>query len=399
MALKLYPHQTKAVSELGIGKILCGQVGSGKSITALTFWWTKICDGELKPWKRPKRKVPLYIITTARKRDSLEWQEDLTYFAKDDSHLVVVDSWNNMHKYEGVRQAFFIFDEQRVVGSGAWVKSFYKITKYNPWILLSATPGDTWLDYIPVFVANGYYRNKTHFVEQHVLYSRFSKFPKVDKFVNTKKLEKFRARLLVDMPFERHTVRHRERLWVEYDRELYRDILKSRCNPWDDYKPFKNSTGLAYALRRCSNDAKYRIPECRKLIEKHKRAIIFYNFDHELDELRKLDDAYVVAEWNGHKHEKVPSGNEWVYLVHYLSGAEAWNCTDTDCIIFYSLNYSYRIMEQAEGRIDRMNTKYTDLYYYILTCHSNIDLAIWEAKKRKKVFSESAFTKRLGEPQ
>lgn len=392
--LVLYPHQKPAIEQLGNGKILCGGVGSGKSITALAYWWSKVCKGGLDPWAPVQREIPLYIITTALKRDSLEWIGDLSYFAKSETHKVTVDSWNNIQKYESVQNAFFIFDEQRLVGSGAWVKSFYKIAKLNRWILLSATPGDTWMDYIPVFVANGFYRNKTEFSERHVIYKRFSKFPQVDKFVGTKRLEALRKQLLVDMPFKRSTERHRDRVHVNYDRALYRDALKFRKDPWTG-EPFKNSTALAYALRKASNDPFWRIPACREILAKHGKGIIFYNFDYELEALRELSDEYVVAERNGHKHEDVPTGDKWVYLVQYMSGAEAWNCTTTDCMIFYSLTYSYRTMEQAEGRIDRLNTPFKDLYYYILTSNSNLDLAIWEARTRKKVFSESAFTKRI----
>lgn len=94
------------------------------------------------------RTPDLCIITTARKRDTGEWDEELAHFYMSTDpehdiyeHKVVVDSWNNIGKYVGVKNAFFIFDEQRVVGKGAWVKSFYKITQNNEWILLSATPG------------------------------------------------------------------------------------------------------------------------------------------------------------------------------------------------------------------------------------------------------------------
>ena len=174
----LYDYQLDAINRMKIGCILCGGVGSGKSRTSLAFYY-KLYDGDVNTENYVRMTEPpdLYIITTARKRDTGEWDEELAHFYMSTDpehdiyeHKVVVDSWNNIGKYVGVKNAFFIFDEQRVVGKGAWVKSFYKITQNNEWILLSATPGDCWTDYIPVFIANGFYRNRTDFNNQHVVY-------------------------------------------------------------------------------------------------------------------------------------------------------------------------------------------------------------------------------------
>ena len=178
--------------------------------------------------KQPK---DLYIITTARKRDTEEWEREYAPFLLSQDH-VFVDSWNNIKKYTDVKNAFFIFDEQRVVGYGAWSKSFITIAKQNDWILLTATPGDTWLDYIPVFVANGFYKNKTDFIRQHVVYSRFSKFPKVDRYLNTGKLLKYKNMIMVNMRYEKPTSPHKVELLCSYDHDLYFRIWKDR---WDVY--------------------------------------------------------------------------------------------------------------------------------------------------------------------
>ena len=347
----------------------------------------------------------LYIITTARKRDTMEWEGDLSPFLlsihKDVnlySNQIVVDSWNNIGKYADVKNSFFIFDEQRVIGSGAWVKAFLKITKSNQWILLSATPGDTWQDYIPVFVANGFYKNRTEFIREHVVYSRFSKFPKIDRYLNTGRLIRLRNRILVNMDFKRQTVSHHEDVFVRYSIEQYKDVGRTR---WDPYKnePITNAAGLCYVWRKIVNTDESRQLALLEIVEKHPRAIIFYNFDYELELLKELFIPYAdtiyfeIAEWNGHKHQPIPESKSWVYLVQYNAGAEGWNCIKTDTIIFYSQNYSYKIMQQSAGRIDRLNTPFKDLYYYHLKSRSGIDLAISKALKEKKDFNETRFVK------
>jgi hypothetical protein len=307
-------------------------------------------------------------------------------------HAVTVDSWNNIEKYVGIKNAFFIFDEQRVVGSGKWVKSFLKIAKENEWILLSATPGDCWTDYIPVFIANGFFRNRTEFNNQHVIYSRFFKYPKVDRYLNTQRLVRLRERILVDMDFERSTVSHHENIFVDYDKPKYLQICKNRWNPWED-RPIETASEFCYILRKLVNSDESRQQEVLDICMTRPRVIIFYNFDYELDILLNLpyDHGVEVAQWNGHKHQPIPDGDRWVYLVQYNAGAEGWNCIKTDTIIFYSQNYSYKIMEQAAGRIDRLNTPYKDLWYYHLKSRSGIDLAISRALNSKKAFNERKF--------
>lgn len=402
--MKLRDYQIDAVKNMKNGCILNGGVGSGKSLTSLSYYYLKnsgdekfLKGGKYVPMSDPPKD--LYIITTARKRDTLEWEGELAPFllsVHDDKNIysnkVVIDSWNNIQKYKDVKNSFFIFDEQRVVGSGAWVKAFLKIAKFNEWILLSATPGDTWMDYIPVFLANGFYKNKTEFIREHVVYSRFCKFPKVDRYINTGRLLRFRREILIDMDFKRETVQHHEDIYVKYDVKMYKDVMKRRWDIWKD-EPITNASGLCYALRKVVNTHQSRLDALLDIFSRHNKIIVFYNFDYELEILK---DIYYgrdvkVAEWNGHKHEPIPKSKKWVYLVQYTAGAEGWNCIETDTIVFFSQNYSYKIMHQSAGRIDRLNTPYKDLYYYHLKTHSGIDLAISRAIKSKKKFNEKAF--------
>ena len=402
MAIGLYDYQLDAIKKMKNGCILCGGVGSGKSRTALGYYFIrnggKVDTDHYVPMRNPK---DLYIITTAHKRDTLEWEGDMAPFlispnSKIDiySHKVVIDSWNNIKKYVDVKNAFFIFDEQRVVGSGTWVKTFLKITKSNEWILLSATPGDTWSDYIPVFIANGFYRNRGEFIDEHVVYSRFSKYPKIDKYINESKLYTLRNSILVYMSYKRPTVSHHEDVVCGYDQKLYKEVMRSRWNIFEN-KPLINAADLCLLLRKIVNSDESRQLEVLRLVKEHPKSIIFYNFDYELDILRSLDygEGVKVAEWNGHEHQKIPDGDKWVYLVQYAAGCEGWNSTQTDTVIFYSQNYSYKVMVQASGRIDRLNTSYTHLYYYHLKSPASIDIAISRALNSKKKFNENKFVK------
>ena len=401
--MKLRDYQLEAIQKMKTGCILNGGVGSGKSLTSLSYYYMQNGGSEifLTGGKHKKMKDPkdLYIITTARKRDTMEWEGELSHFLLSTNpdtsaykNKVIVDSWNNVKKYKEVKGAFFIFDEQRVVGSGEWVKSFLKIAKSNEWILLSATPGDTWSDYIPVFIANGFYKNKSEFLREHAVFARYSKFPKIEKWMGSGKLNRYRRMILVDMKFQRKTEQHHEDVYVDYDIATYKDVMKSR---WDIYKqePIVNAGGLCYTLRRLVNSDPSRSAKLLDIFKQHPKMIVFYNFDYELDILKNLNYGknVTVAEWNGHKHEPTPTKGKWVYLVQYTAGAEGWNCISTDTIVFYSQNYSYKIMHQSAGRIDRLNTPFEDLYYYHLKTRSSIDISISRAIKEKKNFNEKGF--------
>lgn len=382
--MKLREQQSIAVDKLKNGNVLWGGVGSGKTITSLAYYMKN---------ESPKR---LFVITTAKKRDSLDWEKEAALFSiskynEDDKRgRLTVDSWHNIRKYEDVKGAFFIFDEQKAVGKGMMAKTFVKIAKQNRWIMLSATPGDNWIDYIPLFLANGFYKNKTEFIREHVVYSYYSNYPKLERYLNQSKLKKLRSDILVEMKVERHTKRHVYIMDCDYDKELFKEVVRTRSNP-ETYEPFMNAAEyVAYMRKICSVDEsrKKQIQIIKKL---HPRIIVFYNFDYELDILRETFKDETVAEWNGHKHQPIPDTESWVYLVQYISGAEGWNCVSTDTIVFWSPTYSYKQYEQAQGRIDRLNTPYNNLNYYVLLSDSPIDKAVMKALKTKKNFNERGF--------
>lgn len=407
MAVELAEYQLKAISELKNGSILCGGVGSGKSRTGLGYYLFEVCKGSVKVngsgyVKEMENPRDLYIITTAKKRDTKEWQQECSaYMLFEDREnslsgvKVTIDSWNNIKKYKDVYGAFFLFDEQRVVGSGAWVKAFLNIARKNQWILLSATPGDTYSDYIPVFVANGFFKNKTDFNNQHCVFSPYTKFPKIERYVGEKKLELLRSKILVQMEDRRKTVRHNVYVVVDYDKPLYRIVMKDRWDPYDNC-PIEEAGKLLYLIRKVCFSDQSRIESLDKIVKDKKCCIVFYNFTYELNMLREYAEANEIKykEWNGEKHEELPKGERWLYLVQYVAGAEGWNCITTDTIVLFSQTYSYRTLEQAMGRIDRMNTPFQDLYYYHLRSNAPIDIAIWRKLKDKKNFNERAFIKR-----
>lgn len=398
MRVELYPHQQEALKKLKNGSVLCGGVGSGKSRTALAYFMQQVGARYWEDYVHAVLPKDLYIITTARKRDTLEWDKECSVFCLSrnvecslDGIQVTIDSWNNIGKYSEIEDAFFIFDEQRVVGSGSWVKAFLKIAKKNEWILLSATPGDTWIDYCPLFIANGFYKNKTDFCTRHVVYNRYSKFPKIDRYVETGRLIKLRKSILVDMPYPKEAKKHRIDILTDYDKDL-EELIEKRWNPFMS-EPIQDVSGYCHLSRRITNSNLSRLDAVKDILFKKRKIIVFYNFDYELHILRTLGsiDGLVVAEWNGHNHEPVPDTDFWVYLVQYTAGAEGWNCITTDTIVFYSLNYSYKVMLQATGRIDRLNTPFKDLYYYVLNSNSQIDRAINKCLSNKKSFNESSF--------
>ena len=402
--MRLYQYQIDAIDRMHNGCILCGGVGSGKSITALGYYYLvnggeigTLLGEEYVPMDDPP--LDLYIITMAHKRDTFEWQKELSPFLLSTSNnlycsKVVIDSWNNIAKYSDVTNAFFIFDEQRVVGSGVWVKSFLKIAKNNRWILLSATPGDNWMEYAPVFIANGFFKNRTQFIQEHVMYMRNSKYPRIERYLGESQLERMRDKVLVDMDFSRPTMSHHIDIYLDFDSAQYKDIMRRRWDIWKN-EPITDASGLCYALRKSVNSDPSRQQTLLELAHSHSRMIIFYSFDYELEILKKIPwpSDTVVAEWNGHKHEEVPDSRRWVYLVNYAAGAEGWNCIATNTVVFYSQHYSYKVMVQASGRIDRVNTPYKDLYYYHLKSRSGIDLAIGRALREKRTFNETRFCK------
>lgn len=392
--INLYDHQKQAIEKLKPGSVLVGGVGSGKTLTALVYFFEKVCHG-----KTPKTdsntysprliEKDLYVITTAKKRDSFDWEKEASNLPL---KITSVDSWNNIGKYTRIENAFFIFDEQRLIGNGMWVKSFLKIAKNNQWILLSATPADTWMDLVPIFIANGFYKNRSEFLRRHVVYSRFSKFPKIERYLEIKKLIELRDSILINMHFKRNTVSHDIDIVCNFDKSKQRQLMTDRWNIYEE-SPVRDVSQLCYLLRKLVNSDEDRLIKLKEIFNRHNKLVIFYNFNYELDILRKFaeDNTIPYSEWNGHKHEPIQETERWLYLVQYTAGAEGWNCTQTDTIIFYSQNYSYRIMTQAAGRIDRLDTKFIDLYYYKFISNSVIDLSIDKALKNKQTFNERRF--------
>lgn len=381
---ELRPHQEEVLDKMHNGCILWGGVGTGKSRVAMAYYVLR---------ESPKDVV---VITTAKVRDSLAWLGEAAVFGigQDPDATVegtlTVDSWNNIGKYADREGCFFIFDEQRLVGTGEWVKTFLKIAKKNKWILLSATPGDTWSDYIPVFIANGFYKNKSEFAREHIVYRPFMRYPVIARYVNTSRLMKHRQSILVELKMEKATTRHSETIVVDYDKEMYDRVVKERWNDIEN-RPILDASELFWCMRRVVNSDPSRLKAISELSKRFPRLIVFYSFNYELEALRTLQNEIPMAEWNGHKHEDIPDTEKWLYLVQYVAGSEGWNCVTTNRVAFYSLTYSYKNWEQAHGRIDRLNTKFTDLWYYCLRSKASIDTAIFRSLAGKKSFQESRF--------
>lgn len=405
MTVTYRPEQIQAVRQLQNGSILAGGVGSGKTLTSLAWYLTSVCNaasfkkGGSLAKKKVKGSPTLYVITTAKKRDSLEWEEEAARLGLSTDPAcsftgssIVVDSWNNIGKYSDREHTVFFFDEQRASGSGRWVKEFLKITRKNTWLLLSATPGDVWMDYLPVFMAHGFFRTRTEFMEDHVIFDRFAKYPKVKRYIGEAKLQRLRRSILVEMPVERHTTRERETVYCDYDRDLYKWVVQNRMDPWTE-EPLRDAGGVCRILRKVVSDNDWRSEQAKRILSSNERVIVFYNYNYELDRILAVAESLGLptAQWNGHRHDAIPAESRWVYICQYTSAAEGWNCTSTDTVLFWSLNYSWRVTEQCEGRIDRLNTPYSRLNYYFLESKSSIDEAVRRSLNSKKVFNERAF--------
>ena len=300
MTVKLHAPQEEAVAKMHNGCILYGDVGVGKTITSLAYYFEKVCGGTINKWGSMTTPRDLIVITTAKVRDTKSFELQAAAFGvHTDASLstngvkITVDSWNNLHKYKEVKDAFFIFDEQRVVGYGAWSKAFIKVAKHNEWILLSATPGDTWMDYIPVFIANGWYRNKTHFLDEHVIWMPRVKFPKVLRYQNVGVLVRRRNEVLVRMPVERHTIRHSIDVVCDYDVDKFERAVKKRWHVFEN-RPLRDVSELFSVMRKIVNSDASRIQAVQGLLSKHPKLIVFYNFDYELEMLRSLGNTHVV---------------------------------------------------------------------------------------------------------
>lgn len=379
--VELYPHQAEAVKKLHNGAILRGGVGVGKSRTAMAYYMANEAPRDI------------YIITTAKKRDSLDWEGEAAGFGVGKfknatmAGILTVDSWNNIERYKDVVGAFFIFDEQRTVGSGTWARSFVHIARQNHWILLSATPGDNWMDYISVFVANGFYRNRTEFKRTHVVYNSYTKFPKVERYLGTGTLIKHKNDVLVEMPYQVERQRTYKEIRVDYDETLLDYVLEERWNVYED-RPIRTLPEMFFVLRKVINSDPSRLNAIQLLMDQHPRLIVFYNFNYELNILKSLSQYTPLAEWNGQRHEEIPEGERWIYLVQYAAGSEGWNCTSTNAVVFYSLTYSYKMYRQSQGRIDRLSTSFLELFFYTLISKNLVDLAILKSLKKKQDFNE-----------
>lgn len=376
---KLRPAQRDAVDRMHDGCVLLGRTGSGKTMTALGYWL------------KVHAQQDLYVVTTPAKRDAMEWEGDS---AKLGQYLPPerVVSWNKIKDFEYLESAFVVFDEQRVSGSGKWVKSFLKIAKRNDWILLSATPGDVWIDWLPLFIANGFYRTRTQFTDRHVIWDPHTRYPRIKRYIEEDRLERCQEAICVYLASPNPISRMVHDELVSYDSRKYAEVTRKRWNPFE-VRPMMDAGELCRVQRRIVLENVCREEALERLLKGHPRALVFYSYNYELEAIKavceRLGRSY--GQRNGHRHDPVPVSKEpWVYIVQYQS-ADAWNCISTNIAILYSLPYSWRQQEQAMGRIDRMNTPFDELHYYRLMTDSTIDNAILACLDRKETFNERVY--------
>ena len=378
--IKLLKYQEEAIQKLHSGSVLYGATGSGKSLTGLAYY--------MRCWSH----LDLYIITTSKKRNAGEWEEEIAKLGCPPPKAI--DSWNRLKNYRMVSDAFFLFDEHKVGGHGKWAQSMITIAKKNKWILLTATPGDVWDDYASIFIANEFVKNKTTWNEDFCIFDRISKYPKIIGYQREDVLKNMRDAVLVPMEYQSEKVPIPYVIPYKVDHEEEAYVLarrKSLRHP--EMRAFRNTSAMFAYMRMNLPDKESKIQALADVLKKEPKAIIFYNFTPEKYEIENAARQVNIPffQYNGQIKDNVPDGDTWVYAVQYTAGAEAWNCITCRTVIFYSMNYSYKVMTQAKGRIDRCNSPFDELhYYYFISPDFEIDQEILNALTRKEKFNEEA---------
>ena len=180
----------------------------------------------------------------------------------------------------------------------------------------------------------------------------------------------------------------------------YKKFMKDRVIKIDDKELTGDSTlsKRLYARMLCSAYSKDKISRLIDLVNSTSdRVIIFYNFNTELEALRKVLFDRPISIVNGQiKDLKAYENNDnSVTLIQYQAGAMGLNLQKANRIIYFSLPERSELFEQSKARICRIGQE-KQCYYHIMMCHKSVEEKIYECLLMRKDYTDELFRKEFG---
>ena len=180
----------------------------------------------------------------------------------------------------------------------------------------------------------------------------------------------------------------------------YKKFMKDRVIKIDDKELTGDSTlsKRLYARMLCSAYSKDKIARLIDLVNSTSdRVIIFYNFNTELEALRKVLFDRPISIVNGQvKNLKEYENNDnSVTLIQYQAGAMGLNLQKANRIIYFSLPERSELFEQSKARICRIGQE-KQCYYHIMMCHKSVEEKIYECLLMRKDYTDELFRKEFG---
>lgn len=393
--ITLRSYQQDAVEALLNGKhIVVASCGVGKGFISLE-------------WARGTKKSNVLVITQASKVKSNDFVEeakllDEKWYNSQSSFTVV--SWNSLakwlkeHQSENFADYAIIADEiQRIKNySTGMGKSFLKIASHTKcWAGFTATPGESWIQMMPYFVACGFVKHKTDFTNKFCVTQSFKGYIEIigynheevlnkwwsgiTYFPDTKEMEK-------QLPSETHKVVHFKAPTG------YAKVLKTKTR-LDTDEFIDTSMAMCHYLRQlcCSKE---KVEWLKEFVESlDTSCVVFYTYIEEGEKIKEALKGVKIWEINGKKHD-IPTadtiGKHDVVLAQWESGSASLNLQFMNYWVSFSPCYSLTTSCQSRGRIKRIGQTKPMFYYYLKTDHT-IENDIYKALKEKRDFSETVW--------
>lgn len=180
----------------------------------------------------------------------------------------------------------------------------------------------------------------------------------------------------------------------------YKKFMKDRVIKIDDKELTGDSTlsKRLYARMLCSAYSKDKISRLIDLVNSTSdRVIIFYNFNTELEALRKVLFDRPISIVNGQVKDlkEYENNDNSVTLIQYQAGAMGLNLQKANRIIYFSLPERSELFEQSKARICRIGQE-KQCYYHIMMCHKSVEEKIYECLLMRKDYTDELFRKEFG---